>query len=169
MVTNGSIDCRDIERAVQKIFGDKWDEVTKSPGGGRCDFIDMEYESEYYGGGADGDEDYDEDPFEDLIYSGETVNDEPKMNFLEEVPSVMEEAEAVEKFSTYLEETFFEARERIKGKGKGNGKKAKGYSKSCTFGKSLRAPEDAAPSRWCPNSHSGTRSWPTPSRTTTWD
>lgn len=58
------------------------------------------------------------------------------MIFLEEVPSVMEEAEALEKFSTYLEETFFEARERFKGKGKGKGKKGKGYSKSYTFGKS---------------------------------
>lgn len=56
------------------------------------------------------------------------------MIFPEEIPTVMEESEALEKFGNYVEEVFYEANERIKGKGKGKkGKGGRYGSKSYNF------------------------------------
>ena len=60
---------------------------------------------------------------EDLLDFGD-LSDEPHMIFMGEVPTVMDEDEGLEIVSNYLEETLYEVRDRMKGKGRG--KKGKG-------------------------------------------
>ena len=161
VVTDGSIDYQEIEKAIQKIFGDKLDEVgyheqaQGSGGGGRwrrsfwesgpgdgdyeAEYPDESYEGVYYPETAHyGEEiEYEDYLFEDLLDFGD-LSDEPHMIFTGEVPTVMDEDEALEIVSNYLEETLYEVRDRMKGKG--HGKKGKGKGKfgarNHTFGTS---------------------------------
>ncbi|CAJ1429656.1 unnamed protein product, partial [Effrenium voratum] len=147
VVTDGSIDYQEIEKAIQKIFGDKLDEAgyhdqaQGSGGGGRwrrsfwesgpgdgdyeAEYPDESYEGGYYAEGAFyGEEiEYEDYLFEDLLDFGD-LSDEPHMIFMGEVPTVMDEDEGLEIVSNYLEETLYEVRDRMKGKG--HGKKGKG-------------------------------------------
>ena len=143
VVTNGSIDYKDIEIAVQKIFGDKLEEPHQHEPGARrwrsATFWDEEApddldDDDYDGQMADADEQEDQlDILEDLIALNE--NDEVQLVFFEELPMIMEESDALEALGHNLEDVFYETRERLhqKGKGKSKGKKGKGKSSGKTF------------------------------------
>ena len=143
VVTNGSIDYKDIEIAVQKIFGDKLEEPHHHEPGARrwrsATFWDEEApedldDDDYNGQMADADEQEDQlDILEDLIALNE--NDEVQLVFFEELPMIMEESDALEALGHNLEDVFYETRERLhqKGKGKSKGKKGKGKSSGKTF------------------------------------
>ena len=138
VVTNGSIDYQDIERAIQKIFGDKLDDgsVPESPSrrwrsGSFWQEEDEEDESFDFDTYAEGELFEEEiDPFQDLVCLSE--HDELQLVFPQELPMVMDEMEALEVIGGGFEDIFYESRERFKSKGKGKGKKGKGKSK--TFG-----------------------------------
>lgn len=138
VVTNGSIDFRDIESAIQKVFGDKLDESVyheHHPGTPRRWRSNTFY-------GDDGDYDLEDDliddegnctcacdwpedeMFEDLICLSD--NHEAQLIFAQELPGVMEESEALEVLGHQLEDVFYETQHRFSYKNKGKGKKAKG-------------------------------------------
>ena len=146
VVTNGSIDYRDLEGAIQRVLGDKIDEPAHD--GGQTN---RRWRSSTYWDGDAGEwcEDDDEaaqtfldydftmddlDVFQDLVALNEA--EEVVMSFPTEVPMVMEENEALEILSNTIEDVFYETRERLsfKGKGKGKGKKGKGKGSARTFG-----------------------------------
>ena len=145
VVTNGSIDYKLIEVAVQKVFGDKLDEqqvdgngtprrwrnASYWEDGHGCDEWDDDEMQSYAAmeGDYDGDDD---DIFQDLICLNE--NAEVQMAFPDELPMVMEESEALETIGGNLENIFYETRDRLATKGKGKGKKGKGKGGSKTFG-----------------------------------
>ena len=137
-MTNGSIDFRDIESAIQKVFGDKLDESVYHeyhPGTPRRWRSNTFY-------GDDGDYDLEDDliddegnctcacdwpedeMFEDLICLSD--NHEAHLIFAQELPGVMEESEALEVLGHQLEDVFYETQHRFSYKNKGKGKKAKG-------------------------------------------
>ena len=140
VVTNGSIDYQDIERAIQKVFGDKLDDGLVADQSGRKwrnasfweeDDEGFEGDFETY---AEGDMLEEEtDIFSDFVCLSEY--DEVQMIFAQDLPMVMDEAEAFEVIGGNFENIFYESRERLtKGKGKGKGKKGKGKSSGKTFG-----------------------------------
>ena len=138
VVTNGSIDFREIEMAIQKVFGDRLDELSQDHGAPHRRWRS----ATYWGDNEDGeieDEDWDYDvfeselmdPFEDLICMNE--NEEAQMVFQDELPVIMDEADALEAVSNQIEEIYYEAHNRMQSKGKGfKGKGKKGKSKSPT-------------------------------------
>ena len=145
VVTNGSIDYKDIEMAIQKVFGDKLDEshghheAVGTPRRWRsATYWDEEMNEEMFDDEptATYGEIEDDDPFEDLI----ALNDdgsEAQFIFLHEMPVIMDETEAIEMVSDNLEEIFYETHQRLHSKGKGKGKKGKGKGKggsSRTYG-----------------------------------
>ena len=125
--------------AIQKVFGDRLDKLQHEHGPQPRRWRS----ATYWEDGEDGeweDEDYEDvetevlDPFEDLICMNE--NDEAQMVFQDELPVIMDEADALEAVSLQIEEIYYETQRRIKGKGKGyKGKKGgKGKSPSQTYG-----------------------------------
>ena len=138
VVTNGSIDFREIEMAIQKVFGDRLDELSQDHGAPHRRWRS----ATYWGDNEDGeieDEDWDYDvfeselmdPFEDLICMNE--NEEAQMVFQDELPVIMDEADALEAVSNQIEENYYETQNRMQSKGKGfKGKGKKGKSKSPT-------------------------------------
>lgn len=144
VVTNGSIDYRDLEGAIQRVLGDKIDE----PGHDGASTTRRWRSSTYWDGDAsewnEDDEhqtffDYDLevddlDIFQDLVALNDT--EEVVMSFPTEVPMVMEENETLEVLASTIEDVFYETRERLafKGKGKGKGKKGKSKGGARTFG-----------------------------------
>ena len=141
VVTNGSIDYKEIEKAVQKIFGDRLDEQHVEQ-----HHTPRRWRSNTFWEGDDGIEDEDmdfdpdtfaTDPYEDdgildnLICLNES--EEVQMIFAYELPAVMEESEALEMMGLQMEDVFFEAHRHVH-KGKGKGKKGKGKNHSKTFG-----------------------------------
>ena len=149
VVTNGSIDYKDIEIAVQKIFGDKLEEhhqEAHQPRRWRSntywgDEGEEDFEEDEMTGGVyhedQGEDDETDDLFSDLICL--TEQEEVQLCFYQELPMIMEEAEMLDALACNLEEIFYETRDRLfqkgKSKGKGNkGKKGKGRGDSRTFG-----------------------------------
>ena len=138
VVTNGSIDFKDLELAIQKVFGDKLDDAQHEaphPHHPRRWRSNAYFDEE--GDDADWDDEAaastcgefyeeEEDWFEDLI----ALNDdgsEAQLVFPQELPVVMDEHEAIETFGSGLEEVFYEFQNRLHhGKGRGKGKKGKG-------------------------------------------
>ena len=139
VVTNGSIDFKEVEKAIQKVFGDKldesahYDQVT-TPRRWRS--------NTFYGGDDEIDEDWldedgnftyatewpeEEDMFEDLICLSD--NYEAQLIFAQELPTVMDESEALEVLGQQLETVFYETQHRFHHKGKGKGKSKKGKGK----------------------------------------
>jgi hypothetical protein len=148
VVTNGSIDYKEVEKAIQKVFGDKLDDVSMADGmgpqrrwrsatywGEDDDYPPDEWdENDEMATCAAGDylNDYEETIFDDLVCLGET--DEMQLVFHQELPVVMDESEALEAVGHQFEEIFFETRDRLKGKGKGKKGKGRGHSHVKTFG-----------------------------------
>ena len=143
VVTNGSLDYKEIEMAIQKVFGDRLDEQSSFDGGPTRRWRSATYWDEGYGDDWNDDgevETYaememaDDDPdlFEDLVCLNE--ENEVQMTFPEELPMIMDESVALETLGNNLENIFYETRERLKGKGKGKSKKGKGKGFAKTFG-----------------------------------
>ena len=150
VVTNGSLDYKDLEGAIQKVFGDRLDDQTGSDGSRRwrsSTYWDADpdgwYEDvEVYGVYGDGEfdmhddaEDVEMDVFSGLVALNEA--DEVTLTFACDIPMVLDETEALELISMSIEDIFFKARERLKGKGKGKGKSKKGKGRggpAKTFG-----------------------------------
>ena len=152
VLTDGSIDFQKVESAIRKIFSDSLEHPGK--GGGRSTYwgeweadagLEDEYDEptyeDYLATGADEEE---LDIFDDLleIQAGETytVLDEA-------LPRMIDEAEAVELAGSYLTFVYYEASDRLKGKGKGKGKfaakghgKGHGKGKKGSLGRGPRAP-----------------------------
>ena len=146
VVTNGSIDYQEIEVAIQKIFGDKLDDGndgTSTPRRWRS----ASYWESGYGEDADYDDedawDYEDqtyaavdddniDVFEDLLNIND--KDEVQMTFMQEIPMVMDEMEALDTVGGNLEEIYYETQQRLSQRGKGKGKKGKGKGNAKTFG-----------------------------------
>ena len=140
VVTNGSIDFREIESAIQKVFGDKLDESAHydqhagTPRRWRSntfygDDADENYEDDLMdddGSGIYASEWPEDEGLEDLICLND--NYEAQLIFAQDLPGVMEESEALEALGWQLEEVFYETQHRFGGKGKGKGKKGKGKS-----------------------------------------
>ena len=147
VVTNGSIDYQEIERAIQKIFGDKlddgndgqstprrwrsasyWESGYGEDAGYEDDDDDWNYENQTYA--AFDDENI--DLFEDLLNIND--KDEVQMTFMQEIPMVMDEMEALDTIGGNLEEIYYETQQRLSQRGKGKGKKGKGKGNAKTFG-----------------------------------
>lgn len=142
VVTNGSIDYKQLETAIQKIFGDKLDDTAAGD-----EMFQRRWKSATYwddgglGWGPDDPDPYDDpemdddesDIFQDLIALNES--EEMVMTFATDVPMVMEESEMMVMVNDGLTDIYYETRERLKGKGKGKGKtkKGKGKNNSRTF------------------------------------
>ena len=141
VVTNGSIDFKELEKAIQKVFGDRLDEhqhADHPP-------TPRRWRSASYWG-EDVDEDWEDeeltytayeiddiDPFEDLMSLSE--NHDTQLAFYEELPVVMDESDALEAVAGHIEDVFYEVHNRLHSKGKGKGKKGKGKSPSSkTYG-----------------------------------
>ena len=136
-MTNGSIDYKEWESAIQRVFGDKLDEGrahSDHPGTPRkwrsatywdedCpqDLIDDD-QSMTFGEAIE-----DEDIFEDLIAM--TDDGEPQFIFMQEMPVMMGESEAVELVSENLEEIFYETHRRCTTKEKEKARRAKARAK----------------------------------------
>ena len=137
VVTNGSIDFRDLEKAIQKVFGDRLDEQH----GGEHPGTPRRWRSASYWGEEPDDDWEDEDAssyvaydleetdiFEDLICMSE--NNEAQLVFPDELPVVMDEADALDAVAGHIEDVYYETQHRLHHhhKGKGKGKKGKGKS-----------------------------------------
>ena len=133
VVTNGSIDFREVETAIQKVFGDRLDDQQHEQYGQQrrwrsaTYFDDDGYEHEYEENAIMDDDIPDIDLFEDLICLNEDGS-EAQMIYHQELPVILDEQEAVETVCDNLEEIFYEAHQRLHqhGRGKRKGKKGKG-------------------------------------------
>ena len=149
VVTNGSIDYKEIEVAIQKVFGDRleegnhydanaaprrWRSATFWEGDEPGDEDDWDYGDETYMTEYDEQLDYD-DIFEDLVCLTDD-GAEAQLIFYGDVPMVIDEVDAIELVSNQIGEIYYQTRERLYGKGKGKGKKGKGKGKSKTFAQS---------------------------------
>eukprot|EP00438_Fugacium_kawagutii_P011007 Skav220594 [mRNA] locus=scaffold2744:89020:94746:+ [translate_table: standard] len=149
VVTNGSIDFKNIEKAIHTVFGDRLEDsgTFDNPGrrwrrasyygddGEEDPYYDPEYDDGTYGDYSDFPEDiFEYDIFDDLVALAEDTG-EAKMVFYDDLPMVMDESEAVEIVGNQIAEIYYQSRERLasKGKGKGKGKKGKGKGHSKTF------------------------------------
>eukprot|EP00435_Cladocopium_sp_Y103_P060316 s936_g22.t1 len=149
VVTNGSIDYKELETAIQKVFGDRLDEYASEASTGRrwrnasyWEDGGWNYEdSEIYATADDDAFEYDDndDWLEDLVCMNDDSS-EVQMVFPQELPMVMDEAEAVEKVCNHVEEVFYQSKERFARKGKGKGKKGKGKGHARTFGEASSFP-----------------------------
>ena len=143
VLTDGSIDYVKIESAIRKIFSDSLEHPGK---GSRSTYWGEGYPEDYNNDDDDPENSWydpetgatyyfdheEEDIFEDLL----EMNDqgETYMVLEEALPQVLEEAEAVEFAGSYLSFVYYEANERLKGKGKGKGK-SKGKGRGAPYGK----------------------------------
>ena len=136
-MTNGSIDFRDLEKAIQKVFGDRLDEQH----GGEHPGTPRRWRSASYWGEEPDDDWEDEDAssyvaydieetdiFEDLICMSE--NNEAQLVFPDELPVVMDEADALDAVAGHIEDVYYETQHRLHHRHKGKGKGKKGKSKS---------------------------------------
>ena len=141
VVTNGSIDYKQLETAIQKVFGDKLDEAS-SDGHGVArrwrsstfweNGLDYEMDEDYGEWDdelqiyvtVDGEVIEDEDIFVDLICLNEAG--EAQIACADDLPMVIDECDALEFLGYTLENIFYETRDRLASKGKGKGKKGKG-------------------------------------------
>ena len=140
VVTNGSIDFKDLELAIQKVFGDKLDDAQQEPQRAHYprrwrsntyfdeDGDDVDWDDEAAASTYGEFHEEEDDWFEDLI----ALNDdgsEAQLVFPQELPVVMDEHEAIETFGSGLEEVFYEFQNRLH-HGKGRGKrKGRGYDR----------------------------------------
>ena len=141
VVTNGSIDFKEVEKAIQKVFGDKldesahYDQVTTPRRWRSNTFYGGDDEIEYDEDWLDEDGNFtyatewpeEEDMFEDLICLSD--NYEAQLIFAQELPTVMDESEALEVLGQQLETVFYETQHRFHHKGKGKSKSKKGKGK----------------------------------------
>ena len=140
VVTNGSIDYKELEMAIQKIFGDKlddshpadsrrwrtssyWAEDENGYPTDECDEAD-----EIYAAG-DYEAEYDKGIFDDLV----CLNDADEVQLVFHQAVIMEENEVLKVVGQQIEEVFYESRDCVKGKGKGKKGKGKGQSSTKTF------------------------------------
>ena len=138
VVTNGSIDYKDIEVAIQKVFGDKLDESYGDAGQRRWRRPSSYWEEEADGVffeeneedelGANNISHYDaEEEDYDIIEDFMCLSDngEAQLIFYDELPVIMEEVDALQCLADSFEAIFYESRDRLHFKGKGKGKKGK--------------------------------------------
>jgi hypothetical protein len=142
VVTTGSIDYKEIEMAIQKVFGDRFNDKSFDGGPNRR-WRNATYWDEAYGDDWNDDgeaETYaememaDDDPhlFQNLVCLNE--ENEVQIMFPLDLPMAMDESDPLETLCNNLEKIFYETRERLKGKGKGKTKKGKGKGFAKTFG-----------------------------------